>query len=46
MNWVQWGRGVIPSRDKAQWWGGGGGGETPSLKKKHLISVTAKIGIN
>ena len=45
MNWVQWGRGVIPSRDKAQWWGGEGGGDAIT-KKKHLISVTAKIGIN
>ena len=46
MNWVQWGRGVIPSRDKARWWGGGEGGGDAITKKKHLISVTAKIGIN
>ena len=45
MNWVQWGRGVIPSRDKARWGGGEGGGDAIS-KNIPLISVTAKIGIN
>ena len=44
MNWVQWGGGLTQVGIKPG--GGGRGGGDAITKKKHLISVTAKIGIN